>query len=74
MIIQHNKTEKKYTINADTWSALQKSGKAGSYKVIQSDVKKPKEIKMSGKQKPEYDKVNERTFNAVPGGDAGENF
>lgn len=62
MIIQHNKTGRKYNTNAEAWAKIQARGDGHLYTVVEAEI--PKEVKAArAKQTPGIDHTNNEGSN-----------
>jgi len=71
MIIQHNKTGRKYNTTAEAWAKIQQRGDGHLYTVVEAEI--PKEVKAArAKQTPGTDHTNnEGTNDPSPGENPG---
>ncbi len=71
MIIQHNKTGRKYSTTAEAWAKIQQRGDGHLYTVVEAEI--PKEVKAArAKQTPGTDHTNnEGTNDPSPGENTG---
>lgn len=70
MTVKHTATGKVYNLTADAWQKIKARGKGDAYAVVDfPPPPRPKEVKMSGKQKPESE-IDGTNTDGLPGKDA----